>query len=121
MRNYCSNIDLLAGSSEVLVARSFPVTRQCRNSPSPSTPSKTHLPVEAASPGTPRTTAIPASGSTPPPMPTTGELNVSENIVAWFADYAAHPERFVRKVPGPPALPAVAWINWPKEVLAPAQ
>jgi putative transposase len=25
--------------------------------------------------------------------------------------YAAHPERFVRKVPTPPALPSVAWIN----------
>ena len=31
--------------------------------------------------------------------------------------YAAHPERFVRKVPTPPALPSVAWINQPvKEV-----
>lgn len=28
--------------------------------------------------------------------------------------YAAHPERFVRKVPTPPALPSVAWINEPK-------
>ena len=35
--------------------------------------------------------------------------------------YAAHPERFVRKVPDPPALPTVAWINEPKEVLATAQ
>jgi putative transposase len=31
--------------------------------------------------------------------------------------YWAHPERFVRKVPTPPALPSVAWINQPvKEV-----
>jgi putative transposase len=31
--------------------------------------------------------------------------------------YALHPERFVRKVPTPPALPTVAWINQPvKEV-----
>ena len=31
--------------------------------------------------------------------------------------YARHPERFVRKIPTPPALPAVAWINQPvKEV-----
>ena len=30
--------------------------------------------------------------------------------------YAAHPERFVRKAPVPPALPAVAWINRPTEV-----
>jgi putative transposase len=29
------------------------------------------------------------------------------------AAYAAHPERFVRKPPEPPALPAVAWINQP--------
>jgi len=31
------------------------------------------------------------------------------------AAYAAHPERFVRKPPQPPALPAAAWINEPKE------
>lgn len=31
------------------------------------------------------------------------------------AAYAAHPERFVRKPPQPPALPAVAWINEPRE------
>lgn len=31
------------------------------------------------------------------------------------AAYAAHPERFVRKPPEPPALPAVAWINEPTE------
>jgi hypothetical protein len=31
--------------------------------------------------------------------------------------YAEHPERFVHKVPTPPALPTVAWINEPvKEV-----
>src|SRR5450759_2588112 len=30
--------------------------------------------------------------------------------------YAEHPERFVRKVPTPPAIPAVAWINQPEEV-----
>ena len=31
--------------------------------------------------------------------------------------YVAHPERFVRKVPTPPTLPSVAWINQPvKEV-----
>ncbi len=33
--------------------------------------------------------------------------------------YAAHPERFVRKVPTPPELPTVAWINEPKEELPP--
>lgn len=31
------------------------------------------------------------------------------------AAYAAHPERFVRKVPQPPALPTVAWINQPSK------
>ena len=29
--------------------------------------------------------------------------------------YGNHPERFVRKIPTPPALPAVAWINKPEE------
>ena len=29
--------------------------------------------------------------------------------------YAAHPERFVRRPPTPPALPTVAWINKPEE------
>jgi putative transposase len=32
------------------------------------------------------------------------------------AAFAAHPERFVRKPPAPPALPATAWINKPKEL-----
>jgi putative transposase len=29
--------------------------------------------------------------------------------------YAEHPERFVRKIPTPPALPTVAWINQPEK------
>jgi putative transposase len=29
------------------------------------------------------------------------------------AAYAAHPERFVRKLPEPPGLPTTAWINKP--------
>jgi putative transposase len=29
--------------------------------------------------------------------------------------YAKHPERFVRKIPTPPVLPAVAWINQPQK------
>jgi putative transposase len=33
------------------------------------------------------------------------------------AAYAAHPERFVRQVPVPPAPPRPAWINPPLEVL----
>ncbi|MGH8997702.1 MAG: IS3 family transposase [Acidimicrobiales bacterium] len=37
------------------------------------------------------------------------------------AAYVAHPERFVRKPPVPPRLPAVAWINEPKEVTATTQ
>jgi putative transposase len=31
------------------------------------------------------------------------------------AAYAEHPERFVRKLPEPPALPTMVWINQPKE------
>ncbi len=31
------------------------------------------------------------------------------------AAYAAHPERFVRKPPEPPALPTAVWVNEPKE------
>lgn len=33
--------------------------------------------------------------------------------------YAAHPERFVRQVPTPPALPRPAWINPPVEEVLP--
>jgi putative transposase len=35
--------------------------------------------------------------------------------------YAAHPERFVRKFPEPPALPTAVWINEPKEDTATTQ
>jgi putative transposase len=37
------------------------------------------------------------------------------------AAYAAHPERFVRRAPEPPALPTAAWINEPKEDAATTQ
>lgn len=37
------------------------------------------------------------------------------------AAYAAHPERFVRKIPTPPELPTVAWINRPEEATTAAQ
>ena len=46
------------------------------------------------------------------------------------AAYTAHPERFVRQAPTPPALPTAAWINKPaaagpqavtEETLAPTQ
>src|SRR5438128_9558699 len=33
------------------------------------------------------------------------------------AAYVAHPERFVRQAPVPPALPGAVWINPPQEVL----
>jgi putative transposase len=35
--------------------------------------------------------------------------------------YAAHPERFVRNPPEPPALPTAVWINEPKEDTATTQ
>ena len=41
------------------------------------------------------------------------ELYASRAAVLQAA-YAAHPERFVHKVPSPPALPTAAWINPPK-------
>ena len=34
------------------------------------------------------------------------------------AAYTRNPERFVRKLPAPPALPTAAWINKPKEIAA---
>ena len=37
------------------------------------------------------------------------------------AAYAQHPERFVRKLPVPPALPGPAWINKPEEKGVPTQ
>jgi putative transposase len=35
--------------------------------------------------------------------------------------YAEHPERFVRKVPTPPTLPTVAWINEPEKEVVDSQ
>lgn len=37
------------------------------------------------------------------------------------AAYATHPERFARKPPAPPDLPATFWINPPQEKEAAAQ
>lgn len=37
------------------------------------------------------------------------------------AAYAATPERFVRRMPTPPALPSAAWINPPKLLTAPTR
>ena len=38
-----------------------------------------------------------------------------QRCVVLLDAYGEHPERFVRKIPTPPALPAVAWINKPEE------
>ena len=42
------------------------------------------------------------------------ELVRSRRAEVLSAAFAAHPERFVRKSPVPPALPAAAWINKPE-------
>jgi putative transposase len=39
----------------------------------------------------------------------------AERALVLDAAYAAHPERFVRKPPAPPELPAAAWINKPQQ------
>ncbi len=43
------------------------------------------------------------------------ELVRAQRGLVLDAAYAAHPERFVRKPPAPPALPTVAWINKPDD------
>jgi putative transposase len=43
------------------------------------------------------------------------ELVRAQRADVLSAAYAEHPERFVRKPPQPPALPAAVWINQPKE------
>jgi putative transposase len=43
------------------------------------------------------------------------ELIREQRAVVLNDAYAAHPERFVRKPPEPPALPTAVWINEPKE------
>jgi len=43
------------------------------------------------------------------------ELVRAQRAEVLSAAYAAHPERFVRKPPAPPALPTAVWINQPKE------
>jgi transposase InsO family protein len=42
-----------------------------------------------------------------------------ERVRVLRAAYVAHPERFVRQPPVPPALPGPAWINKPSEVPSP--
>ena len=44
------------------------------------------------------------------------ELLRTQRAAVLSVAYAAHPERFVRKHPEPPALPSAAWINRPQEV-----
>jgi putative transposase len=41
------------------------------------------------------------------------EARHANRAIVLQAAYAAHPERFVRQVPTPPALPTAAWINKP--------
>lgn len=48
------------------------------------------------------------------------ERRRSERAQVLQAAYATMPERFVRQVPVPPALPTAAWINPPKLLAAPA-
>lgn len=43
------------------------------------------------------------------------ELVRAQRGLVLDAAYAAHPERFVRKPPTPPALPTAAWINKPAD------
>jgi putative transposase len=43
------------------------------------------------------------------------ELVRAQRADVLSAAYAEHPERFVRKLPEPPALPTIVWINQPKE------
>jgi putative transposase len=49
------------------------------------------------------------------------ELIRAQRAEVLDAAYAAHPERFVRKPPEPPALPNAVWINEPKEDTATTQ
>ena len=45
----------------------------------------------------------------------------AQRAVVLTAAYEAHPERFVRKPPVPPKLPATSWINKPDDTEAAAQ
>lgn len=52
-----------------------------------------------------------------PEMVHTGQapLVLAQRAKVLEAAYAAHPERFVRRAPKPPALPEAVWINPPRE------
>ena len=41
------------------------------------------------------------------------EVVLADRQSVLTAAYTAHPERFVRQPPTPPALPAAVWINAP--------
>jgi putative transposase len=45
------------------------------------------------------------------------EIREQRGVVLLDA-YAEHPERFVRKIPTPPTIPTVAWINQPDKEAA---
>jgi len=48
-----------------------------------------------------------------------GELVRTARRQVLTAAYAAHPERFVRRPPEPPAVPDAVWINPPAPTVAP--
>jgi hypothetical protein len=70
-----------------------------------------------SSPGTTPSTGTRAWPCTPPPTSTHGTAGAIQASRARVltATYSTHPERFVRKPPVPPALPATSWINPPQE------
>ena len=49
------------------------------------------------------------------------EIVRAARIDVLAAAYQAHPERFVRKPPQPPALPGPAWINPPTQGVMPTR
>lgn len=72
---------------------------------------------DVSSAGTTKTTVIQVSATHTPADVHYGraELVRSQRGLVLDAAYAAHPERFVRKPPTPPALPTMAWINRPQD------
>ena len=48
-----------------------------------------------------------------------GEAVSATRSIVLDAAYRAHPERFVRRKPTPPALPTETWINPPASKAAP--
>ena len=87
-------------------------------------PSRTRtLTADDFSPGITTTIATRVSGSITPSDVHYGRAEIIRAQCGNVLDaaYAAHPERFVRKAPEPPALPTVAWINEPKEDATTAQ